>query len=427
MARREQVGGRGPAAAVVAVAVAVAVAAAGVVPLGCGRPAPPATDFQRDLAALEQEGVGARDGGGTGRAVWLQRRWALTGDADQLVAASQLLDQACAAGGSSPPLWLLSAMVALDGHRLADARRLLDGLAAAAPELVDAPLVVLVGGDLALQEGRWQEAEAAYTHALASRREWDALARLAYLRAVQGDGEAADRLYAEAEEQLDAKEMRTLAWLEVQRGRIDFTHGRLQAARARYQRAARAYSGYWLVEARLAEVTAAMGQLPQALAAYEALAADPSHPDLAQALGELYTFAGQPARARPYYDRALAAYQRSVDRGEVHYLHQLATFHADISGDAAAAVHWAERDLALRAGTPSAHDQMAWALFRAGRVAEAREEIGAALRAATRDPHVLYHAALIAMAANDPDGARGFLQRIDAINPGYRTTFHAHN
>jgi hypothetical protein len=76
----------------------------------------------------------------------------------------------------------------------------------------------LLRADLEFQHGDYQEAEAGYVGAIEAERSWGGLARLAYFRGKMGDLEDADRLYREAEDELTAKEMRSYAWLEVQRG-----------------------------------------------------------------------------------------------------------------------------------------------------------------------------------------------------------------
>ena len=74
------------------------------------------------------------------------------------------------------------------------------------------------------------------------------LAWLAYFYGKRGDVAGADHLYEEAEDQLTAKEMRSYAWLEVQRGSLAFAHGRYGEARLHYGQADAAYPGYWLVD-----------------------------------------------------------------------------------------------------------------------------------------------------------------------------------
>ena len=356
------------------------------------------------------------------RAAWLQRRGGLTGNPEDLVEAARLIDRATAAGGTSDPVALMAGMLALDLHRLPDARRWLAGVRDR-----ELWLVAATEGDLAVQDGRLDDAAALYARARAAHPGWEVLARLANLAMLRGDRDGADRLYEQAEADVDAKSMRTFAWLEVQRGRGAFARGRLDQARLRYDRAAGAYSGDWQVEARRAELAAARGEGAEALAGYTHAAEASGNPEIAQALGELYAYLGRPAEAAPWYQRALAAYTGSVERGEVHYLHALAAYHADVSGDAAAALRWAEKDRELRPGVAAVRDQLAWALFRAGRVGDARRESAAALVMGAPDPHLLYHAAMIALAAGRSDEGAALLRRVAAENPVYTTTFHAHH
>jgi tetratricopeptide (TPR) repeat protein len=213
----------------------------------------------------------------------------------------------------------------------------------------------------------------------------------------------------------------------VQRGHAAFARGRFPEAQLRYQRAASAYGGYWLVESRRAELEAALGHAEEALAAYSRAANHSENPEIPQATGELYQYLGRPALAALWFDRALRAYAASVTRGEVQYLHALAGYHADISGDAALALRFAEQDRALRPGVAAARDQLAWALFRVGRIDAARRESDAALAIGAPAAHVLYHAAIIALAAGHADEGQLLLQRVSDLNPVYATTFHAHH
>ena len=162
----------------------------------------------------------------------------------------------------------MAAMLALDLHRLGDARRWLAGVRDR-----ELWLVAAIEGDLAVQDGRLDDAGALYAKARAAHAGWEVLARLANLSTLRGDRDGADRLYEQAEDDVDAKSMRTFAWLEVQRGCGAFARGRFDEAGLRYDRAARAYSGYWQVEARRAELAAARGQGDEALAAYTRVAA----------------------------------------------------------------------------------------------------------------------------------------------------------
>ena len=120
----------------------------------------------------------------------------------------------------------------------------------------------------------------------------------------------------------------------------------------------------------------------------EDVAARVARPELAQAAGDLLRRAGRPDAARAWHMRALAGYLESASLGEVQYHHHLAEHYADVEGDGAAAVLWAERDRELRPhyATDAA---LAWALHRAGRHDEALEAAHRTLASGVQDPHVL--------------------------------------
>jgi len=197
-----------------------------------------------------------------------------------------------------------------------------------------------LAADLDLEEGRYDEARRGYE---SLDRSWSALARLANLEAKLGDRERADELYAEAEDELTAKELRSYCWLELQRGDLDPA-----GAEAHYDRAERAYSGDWLVDEHRARLRVAQGRLDEALELYRSVAARAPRPEVHQALGDVYLRMDRPEEARPWHDLALAAYLDSVERGGVHYLHHLAHFYLESRPDPAEAVRWASADHALR-------------------------------------------------------------------------------
>jgi tetratricopeptide (TPR) repeat protein len=383
---------------------------------GPGAPGRP-SDYDADLARLE----GATAGGGAASVLLLVERAALTGDPRHSRAAAVALDEALARRGPAPELLLARADLELRHHRLPEARRILDQL----QPLAGRPAVETLRADIALQEGRYEEAGRAYAALLDRQPSWETLARLAHLESLRGNAAAADRLFAEAEDELTAKQMRALAWLELQRGRLDLDHGRAGEAEAHYRRAGRAYSGYWRVEEHRAELLAVQERFGEAAALYERLAARTPRPELLQALGDLYAFMGEPERAAPWHERALAAYLESASRGEVQYLHHLADFYADVRRDGPEALRWARRDLELRRTVPALAG-VAWALYRAGQVGEARRAMEQALAPGLADAHLLSRAGIVHFAdGRDQEGDR-LLARAAALNPSY-ARFHAHH
>src|SRR5262249_28884206 len=150
----------------------------------------------------------------------------------------------------SEDLYLLRAQLHFKFHRLDGVRNDLERVV----DRADSSVFRALKADLAFQEGRYEEARRGDEDAGRRHPTGDNLARLASFRAQTGDAEGADRLYAEAEEEITAKEMRSFAWVELQRGLLDLGRGRLSEAAAHYERAGRAYSGYWLVDEHSAEL-----------------------------------------------------------------------------------------------------------------------------------------------------------------------------
>jgi tetratricopeptide (TPR) repeat protein len=264
-----------------------------------------------------------RSGSGNTLLYLLYKRASITGDLAALSALERDIERAIPLLAHPGDLYLLKAHTALKLHKLAQVQAALVALTA----IYESSEGRLIRADLDFQHGRYQLAEESYSGVQQAERSWGGLARLAYLYGKMGDEPAADRLYEEAQDQLTAKEMRSYAWLEVQRGSLDFAHGRLDAARLHYQRAATAYPDYWLVDEHIAELLGAEGEYGNAIAILERNVSMVRRPEVEQAIGELYDLSGCSEMALQWKQRALAAYLESARRGEVHYYHHLADYY----------------------------------------------------------------------------------------------------
>ena len=181
--------------------------------------------------------------------------------------------------------------------------------------------------EVAVHERQWDEARATYEDLVGEDRTWRDLARLAQLEAQLGDLDLADRLYAEAEDELTAKELRAYAWVELQRGALDLARGLHAQARAHYHCAERAFSGYWLVRQHEAELLAAEGRLDDAIEILDLLACTVPRPELLQTLGGVYERKGLLREARRCRARARAGFLEAARRGHRHYDHHLSELH----------------------------------------------------------------------------------------------------
>jgi len=351
----------------------------------------------------------------------LYQKASLSGDLAGLTAVERAIDDAIPLLANPGDLYLLKAHAAFKLHKLAD----VDAALLAAPSVYDSDEGRLIRADLDFQHGRYHAAEDGYVEVLERERSWGALARLAHLRGKMGDATGADHLYEEAEDHLTAKEMRAYAWLEVQRGFLDFARGRDGEAQLHYRRADAAYPGYWLVDEHVAELLGAGGRYDEAVAMYQSIVSNGQRPELEQAIGELCELAGRSGPAAYWKQRALTAYLQSAQRGEVHYYHHLVDYYTDVAENGAEAVKWAYKDLELRENFAT-QAALAWALYRDRRFSEGIYWIDRALASGAVDALLNFRAGEIYSAAGNEVEGRNLRERALNLNPAVGR-FHVHH
>ena len=351
----------------------------------------------------------------------LYQKASLSGDLAGLTAVERAIDESIALLANPGDLYLLKAHAAFKLHKLAE----VDAALLAVPSVYDSDEGRLIRADLDFQHGRYQAAESGYVEVLRHERSWGALARLAHLRGKMGDAADADHLYEEAEDQLTAKEMRAYAWLEVQRGFLNFACGRDGEAQLHYRRADAAYPGYWVVDEHIAELLGAQGRYDDAIAMYQSIVSNRRRPELEQAIGELCELAGRNGPAAYWKERALTAYLQSAQRGEVHYYHHLVDYYTDVAENGAEAVKWAYKDLQLRENFAT-QAALARALYRDGRFSEAVHWIDRALASGVVDAQIYFRAGEIYSAAGNEVEGRSLRERALNLNPAVGR-FHVHH
>lgn len=351
----------------------------------------------------------------------LYQRAALDGNLGLFHEVEAELDGAIARLGPAPDLCLLKANLDFKLHRIAETKRDLK----MSSGLAETSQGKAISADIVFQEGNYEEAGQLYEALVEKERTWDNLARLAHLRARLGDVAAADQLYVEAEDELTAKEMRSFAWVELQRGLLHSAYGRFPQAHEHYDRANRGYSGYWLVEEHIANLLAAEHKLEQAATIYRNVLQRVPKPEIQQALGDIYRHMGKQREAEECFQKALAVYLQSADRGEVHYYHHLVDFYCDAHRDAEQALKWARQDIELR-NNSSTQAAMARALHLAGSHDEARQMIDRALASGAREPGLFLQAGKIHSAAGGNGMGEHYLKLAAELNP-HHSAFHVHH
>jgi tetratricopeptide (TPR) repeat protein len=322
--------------------------------------------------------------------------------------------------GALEDICLLQATLNLRFHRLAAAKASLE----MQPGLALRPQGRMVLADCDFQEGRYERARTALESLVEKNPTWDCLARLAHWDAKMGRAQEADALYARAQDELTAKEMRAYAWLELQRGELRAAKGSLDEARAHYERAEAAYPGHWQTGEHFAALYVAQDDLSKAVALLRNLVEGAPKPELKQTLGEVLVLLDEADQAREFFEEALTEYLESVSRGDVHFYHHLVDFYIRARPDPAEAVIWARRDVALRSNF-STQRALADALRRSGQIAEALQHIGEALSSGVREWAVFATAAEVFDAAGQPRNSERYARAADELNPhGRRLHLH---
>jgi tetratricopeptide (TPR) repeat protein len=256
----------------------------------------------------------------------------------------------------------------------------------------------VLAADLAQFDGDYAGARQGYLRAAREDPSWDTDARLAALAVATGDVEEADDRYAAAEDEITVKQLRAFAWVRVQRAELARRRGDLDRAGRLLADAETAYPGWWYVAAHRAALDAAAGRPEEAVAGYRGVVAETGRAEHQEALGTALAACGRVEEAAAWHDAALAAYTASAARGEVHYLHHLAAFFADVRPDPASAVGWARADVRLRRNGATL-SLLAECLHRAGRTAEALSAVEEAEALGAGDPRLRARARAIRLAA----------------------------
>jgi len=276
-----------------------------------------------------------------------------------------------------------------------------------------------IAGDALVELGDYDGASRAYSRLLGLTGPRHPHGRLAYLRFLQGDAEAALAGMRRAVEAArdDPASREPLAWSQAQLGEVAFQIGRTAEADAAYGAALATYPGYHRALAGLARVRGAQHRYVDAVDLYrKALAVIPL-PEYAAALGDVHAKIGQRDEARKQY--ALVEYIGALNAlNKTVYNRELALFYADHDMKPVDALRLARKELDVRRDIYT-HDVLAWALYRNGRFVEAEGAIKEALRFGTPDPRLHFHAGLIHEARGDTDGAARHLARALALNPGF--------
>ena len=209
---------------------------------------------------------------------------------------------------------------------------------------------------------------------------------------------------------------RGLAFYPLLRADFLFDAGDYAAAQDQVAEAMDLAPGWAPIHASDGKVLAALGDFDGAVAAYlRALTLQPDDPGWLASLGDLASVTGQVAAADGYYRLATALY---AQEDPAIYGQSLARLYADRDVEPMESVRLASDDLDRRT-TIGSYDTYGWALFRSGRLEDARAASDTALRFGTQDGELWFHAAMISAALGETDRAIAELGSLIETNPEF--------
>lgn len=339
-------------------------------------------------------------------ATLLWRRARETSSARMRQLAQDVLDVARARWPRDRQVRLLTAVVQLEQHRFRDVAQLARQLIEQAPGEATAHLLL---GDALLELGDYDGAIGAVQVALGLRPDLRSYNRAAYLRWLIGDTEGALEAMDLAVGAGSVRDPESMAWCFVDLGVMFLHQGRVEEARGAAREALARVEGYvpaLVLEARALDRS---GETEAALATL--LAAVERRPTVEDLL-----FLTELAERSGELERAAEARSMAEELSS-HDPRPLAHFFALRGEQPDRALRLARKELEQRDGI-WARDTLALALWRVGRIDEAKESIERALALGTPVADFHLHAGLIEAAAGRPEAAAASLERARQFDPG---------
>lgn len=310
----------------------------------------------------------------------------------------------------SPLALDLRGLVLLSEHRFAEAKAL------AERTLLRDDRDVLAHGvksDALLELGDYEGAVDAAQRMMSIKPNLPAYARASYLAWLRGDETTALQAIRQAIDasSVSRRDPEPRAWALTQAAQIFWQRGDYEGAEAGFAMAEQSFPGFPPALVGRGRVALAQGRPKEAAALLSRSYSMSPLPETAWLLGDALLQGGDEAGAKAAYERAIQGGRRSDPR-------TLSLLLATLGRDLPEALRLAQEERRQRGDTYTV-DAYAFALYRAGRVAEARAQIDQALRLRTPDARLLYHGGAIHLASGDIEGGKELLRRALKLNPHF--------
>jgi tetratricopeptide (TPR) repeat protein len=296
---------------------------------------------------------------------------------------------------NEPAAWLLRGHVLHQLHRFSEAEAIARRLVATREYVLDFGLL----GDVLMEQGRVDEAAAAYQKMIDLKPFYQSYTRAAHMRWIKGDLRGAIEMMRAAVQAASPRDKESVAWAysrlalyELQRGKLADAH-RMADAALQY---VPEYAAALLVRGR---VELAEGKTNDGVRSLERAAALNPLPEYQWTLADAL-------RVQKRVDEAAAIERAVTQQGATEDPRTLALYLSTRGEDGDTAIALARRELTSRQDVFTL-DALAWALASSGQIQEASALMTRALAEGTEDGRLFLHAAVIAAAdGRSADAAR---------------------
>jgi tetratricopeptide (TPR) repeat protein len=314
-----------------------------------------------------------------------------SGDPSFYTKADALFDRALAKDPQSMEAVLGKATLSMGRHDFRGARALAESAIAAHPDVVAAYGVLT---DALVELGEYDAAVKTLDQMVHRKPNLSSYSRVSYVRDLMGDTDGAIQAMRLAVESGSPYAENT-AWCMVQLGNLYLNSGKFADAEGKYQLALQRFPEYAHALAGLARLAVARRDWKNAERYYQLAMERIPLAEFAVGLGEVYEREGKTADAKAQFD-LVEAIQRIQRANGVSTDIEMALFYADRGENLDHAIDVAGKEWSWRKSIRVA-DAYAWALYRAGRIPEAKEMMQQALRTGSKDPLFLRHANAIGL------------------------------
>jgi tetratricopeptide (TPR) repeat protein len=365
--------------------------------------------FQKTRAEIERSPDSAL--GYVNLAMLYMKEARKTGDFSLNKPAVDAVNHALKIAPSDIPARKLDASLHLSYHRFAEAIEAAEKLKA---ELPSDSYVYGVLTDAYIEMGDYEKAIASAQQMVNLKPGTASYSRVAQLRVIHGDHTGAVEMFKEAARAADPGDKETQSWCLVQLGDEYWKAGQYADAERSYDEALQNYPDYFLAQVGKGRVRASIGDREGARQLLNAAQARIPNANAILMLGDLYRLEGDESKANEMYER-FEAIQAELGVAADHK--RLVLNWAD-RGLTDKALELATSEYAVEKSVYSA-DGLAWSLYKAGRIDEARKYSREAMRLKTNDAKILFHAGMIASAAGDRREAENLLGKALKLNPAF--------